>query len=240
MSKQALGVLILHGFTGSLDTVKAVVPVAEELGLPYRMPVMRGHGTRFEDLNGVRADDWYTDAREALLDLLNEVESVVVVGLSMGGLVALNLGIEFRRQLKGLILLAPALRYCDPMSALTPLLCVLFKYWNTPSGFNDKQLERERCTNYKRFPTRAYQELLNYSIRTEKRLKEVLLPTRVIYSMKDTIVSPTILNVLKSGLGTKDQHYDIFERSGHELLQDNEAEAVLAVVKKHLLALQFV
>ena len=54
---EPLGCLILHGFTSSLDTVRALVPMAERLGLPYRMPILRGHGTRPEDLRGVGWQD---------------------------------------------------------------------------------------------------------------------------------------------------------------------------------------
>ncbi len=44
--KAALGVLILHGFTSSRATVAAVVPQAEALGLPWRLPQLRGHWTK--------------------------------------------------------------------------------------------------------------------------------------------------------------------------------------------------
>jgi esterase/lipase len=33
------GVLLLHGYTSSLDTVNGLVPTLTRLGLPYRMPV---------------------------------------------------------------------------------------------------------------------------------------------------------------------------------------------------------
>ena len=43
--KKPLGCLIIHGFMSSLDAVRAIAPVAERVGLPYRMPVLCGHGT---------------------------------------------------------------------------------------------------------------------------------------------------------------------------------------------------
>ncbi len=52
-----LGVLLLHGFTSSVRTVEGLVPRLEAAGLPYRMPVLRGHGTRYQDLAGVKAHD---------------------------------------------------------------------------------------------------------------------------------------------------------------------------------------
>src|SRR4051794_16351049 len=99
--KKPLGVLLLHGYTSSLDTVRGLVPTLERLGLPYRMPVLRGHGTHHRDLRGVTARDWYEDAAAALDDLLQETERAAVMGLSMGGVVAINLGIRRAADLAG-------------------------------------------------------------------------------------------------------------------------------------------
>jgi alpha-beta hydrolase superfamily lysophospholipase len=79
-SNSRLGVLLLHGYTSSLDTVNGMVPTLTRLGLPYRMPVLRGHGTHERDLRGVTAADWYADASAALNDLLREVPRAAVVG----------------------------------------------------------------------------------------------------------------------------------------------------------------
>ena len=44
MAKRPWGVLILHGFTSSLDCVKGIEPPLKDLGLATRMPVLSGHG----------------------------------------------------------------------------------------------------------------------------------------------------------------------------------------------------
>src|SRR5947209_6635347 len=118
----AMGCLILHGFTSSLDCVRPLVPMAEQLGMPYRMPLLRGHGTLPEQLHGVQAADWYADALQALNELHNEVPQVVVCGLSMGGLVALQLAAEQPTLVAGLVTIAAALRFADPLARLSPAL----------------------------------------------------------------------------------------------------------------------
>ena len=52
-----VAVLLLHGFTSDLATVDGLVPHIEKAGLPYEMPILRGHGTRYQDLTGVTAKD---------------------------------------------------------------------------------------------------------------------------------------------------------------------------------------
>jgi len=228
--KKPLGVLIVHGFTGSLDTVRAVAPVAERLGLPYRMPVLRGHGTRYEDLEGVRYLDWYADGLAAMQELLQEVERVVIVGLSMGGLVALRLAMEHGERIAGLVLLAPALRFKDPLSALTPLIKLVFRYWDNPGSFEDLELAKA-CTNYPKFPTAAFSQLLDFGHEVERRLGEVKVPVTTLISRKDKTIHPIVIKLLEDKLGSREKHVVYFEKSGHEMLQDLEAEAVVAAIE---------
>lgn len=232
-AKKPLGVLILHGFTGSLDTVRPVAPVAEKLGLPWRMPVLRGHGTRYEDLVGVSHRDWVADAQSALDDLLGECERVAIVALSMGGLVALDLATEYGDRLAGLVLLAPALRMSDPLSPLTPLLKYVFPFWDSPNSFRD--MERAKAsTNYKRFPTATAQKLLEFAAETERKLPAVTVPTTILYSRRDQIVHPIIIKLLEEKLASREKEFVFFEKSGHEMLQDCETEAVVAAVERAL------
>jgi carboxylesterase len=231
--KKPLGVLIVHGFTGSLDTVKAVVPVAERLGLPYRMPVLRGHGTRYQDLDGVRYTDWYDDGLAALKELAQEVERVVIVGLSMGGLVALRLAMEHGEHVSGLILLAPALRFADPLVPLTPLIKIFFRYWDSQNSFRDMELAKQ-CTNYPKFPTAAFGQLLDFGHEIERRLGEVKVPVTTLFSRQDQIIHPIAMKLLEDKLGSRDKQFVYFEKSGHEMLQDCEAQAVTAAIEDAL------
>src|SRR5215218_9616244 len=88
-TQHSVGVLLLHGLTSSLATVSGLVPHLEAAELPHAMPTLRGHGTKPEDLRGVTWHGWYEDAERALDELLARCDRVVVMGLSMGGVVAL-------------------------------------------------------------------------------------------------------------------------------------------------------
>ena len=233
-SKKPAGLLILHGFTGSLDTVRSMAEQAEKHGWPYRMPALRGHGTRYEDLVGVRHTDWVVDAEAALHDLLNEVERVVVVGLSMGGLAALNVAHRHPEKLAGVVVLAPALRFRDPLAAFTPLIKLLVKFWDSPNGFQDPACAA-RSTNYKKFPTETFHELLNFAADTENLLDTIRTPVVGIFAYRDTIVHPIVPSLLEKKLKTL-KKVVFFDRSGHELLQDCEAAAVAQRVMEEALA----
>lgn len=231
--KRPLGVLILHGFTGSLDTVRPVVPVAERLGLPYRMPVLRGHGTTYHDLVGVTQHDWVADAEAALLDLLNEVDHVICVGLSMGGLVSLNLAAKHPQAIDSLVLITPALRFSDPLTSLTPVLKLIFPFWNSPNSFNDMTLAKA-STNYPKFATKTFSKLLDFAGETERLLKQIKTPTLVLYSKKDQIVHPITVKLIEDKLGSPEKQVLYFETSGHEMLMDCESEKVVEAIAGYI------
>jgi len=224
-----VGVLLLHGFTSSTDTVDGLIPHLEKEGIPYERPVLRGHGTRYQDLRGVTAREWYVDAQRALLALWPKVDRVVVVGLSMGGLVALELAMRQPEKIAGVVAVAPALKFKDPLTRLTGLLSKVVRYWPSPQSFNDLELAK-KCTNYKMFPTDAFASLYHYSRTIAERLPEVHVPIRILQSKKDQIVAPESANIIYERVSSPLREIVWFERSGHEMMQDMEADAVFTEI----------
>jgi carboxylesterase len=230
---QKLGVLLLHGFTSSVRTVDGMVPLLTAARIPYRLPVLRGHGTRYTDLAGVTADDWYADAEAALLDLAREVDRVVVVGLSMGGVVALNLGLRHPDKIAAVVTWAAALRFADPLAPLAPKLSRWVKSWPSPEAFNDESLKAS-SENYPRFMTAAFGELLAYARATEARLGELTVPICVLQSKKDQVVAPVAANIIYRDVASTHREIHWFEKSGHEMGQDLERQAVFETTMDYL------
>jgi carboxylesterase len=106
----AIGVLVLHGFSGSPWEVRPVSERLAGLGWSVAMPVLAGHADRPEALAASRWPDWLASAMEALDWLAARTERQHICGLSMGGLLTLELARSRRiPRPGGLALLAPAL-----------------------------------------------------------------------------------------------------------------------------------
>ena len=82
---RAIGVLLVHGFTGSPAAMKPWAHALAGQGYAVEVPLLPGHGTRWQDLNGVSWTDWYDEASAAFDRLRGDCDAVVVAGLSMGG-----------------------------------------------------------------------------------------------------------------------------------------------------------
>ena len=81
---RAIGVLLVHGFTGSPAAMKPWGQSLADQGYAVEVPLLPGHGTRWQDLNSVSWTDWYDEAEAAFERLRESCEAVVVAGLSMG------------------------------------------------------------------------------------------------------------------------------------------------------------
>ncbi|MBN9388673.1 MAG: alpha/beta fold hydrolase [Chloroflexi bacterium] len=235
MAKAPVGVLLLHGLTSHLDCIDPVVPILEKHGLPYRMPVLRGHMTKPEDLDGVKWQEWVEDGQKALDDLLQECDKVLPVALSMGSLVALNLALNNPGKLEGLVAIAPALKLKTRLAPFIPVIARFQKFYTykyDPKGYFDQ--EQARTTrNYPGLPTSALVEFVRMGqhLRNPALLAKIKIPTLVIATVHDRTIDPRTALFLYNNLGSADKKLIWFDRSGHEMLRDAQRGEVVTAIE---------
>lgn len=89
------GALVLHGFTGSPQSVRPLAEAFAGAGYTVESPLLPGHGTSVEDMLTTSWDDWAGAVEAAYQDLAGRCQQVVVSGLSMGGTLTLWLAARF-------------------------------------------------------------------------------------------------------------------------------------------------
>lgn len=235
MGKDPIGVLILHGFASSLDSVRRLEAPIKALGVPTRMPLLRGHGGASpEALRGVTWHDWFADAHTELRALRAEADRAVIVGHSMGALLALLLAGDEPEAVDSLVLAATPVRLASPLAAgqvlhfLEPLVSRVLKKWDLPPVYAEPALVMDD-TNYHWAPMDAISSFLQLSEVTRTRLGDVRAPALILHSRRDTTAAPKsvaiMLRFLHTPPGLKRVHW--FEMTNHEMFQDCEREAVV-------------
>ena len=222
--------LVLHGFTGSLDTV---TPLSDELtrrGLEVATPILRGHGTQPEHLFRVHWRDWVADARTALLKLSPDPsEPVVVAGLSMGALVACVLAAEYSDRVQRLALIAPAFRFRSRLIHAIPLLKRVWHSWAGNPEYADPNLI-DTNTNYLVFPIESFEQTMALTKVAEDMLSQIYCPVGTFYAKKDPLIPPKVLKLLDKKLGSGPSQRFLYKKSYHEMLCDIEGETVCSDV----------
>lgn len=236
--KKPLGCLLLHGFTSHISCIDPVEPRVKKLGLPYRMPLLRGHGTKPNDLEGVVWRHWLEDGEKALHELWQECEKVVPVSLSMGSLVALNLVVKHPEKMGGVVCIAPALKSKSRLAPFAPVVARMqktYKFKPDPLGYFDPEAFKTN-QNYSEVPSAAIVEFLKFARYTysPNLSRQIKVPIQIIASANDRTIDNRTAQWLYDTVSSDVKELHWFHRSGHEMLRDAEKEQILDLIEGFL------
>ncbi|MFI8456325.1 alpha/beta hydrolase [Kitasatospora sp. NPDC085464] len=221
-----VGVLLCHGFTGSPQSLR---PWAEELaaaGFTVSLPLLPGHGTRWQDMQLTRWEDWYAGVERELLTLADECERVFVFGLSMGGALSLRLAALHGPTVSGLVLVNPSVRSDTPASVLLPVLRHLVP--SLPGIADDIAKDGVTEFGYDRTPLHAAWSLSRLWQEVQRRLPEVTQPVLLFHSPQDHVVSPANSELVLARISSTDVTERLCERSFHVATLDHDAAEIFA------------
>jgi carboxylesterase len=228
-----VGVLVLHGFTGSPQTVR---PWAEHLaaaGLTVRAPLLAGHGAGWRELSATGWTDWFASAEQAFADISARCEQVFVAGISMGGCLAFRLAETKRDAISGLVVVNPSLAGDNPLIPFTPVLKYLIR--SIPSIGGDIKKPGAQESAAKKTPVASVSTLPKMWKTTVAELASVTQPVLVYRSTVDHVVGPASMKVLTSALPGAEVR--LLADSYHVATLDNDApeifDGTLAFVQKH-------
>jgi carboxylesterase len=216
-------VLCLHGLSGTPYEVRAPAEALAERGFACLGPVLPGHGETPEALAGTRREQWVASAQAAFDRLDREHEVVYVLGLSMGGVLALSLCQE--RQPGGALVMAAPLDLGRLVRWGVPLVSRLIRFVPSRSDIRDPEA-LARHPSYDRMPLPAVRELIVLGREVASRLASVEAPLQLLYSRGDQTVPLANAERIQEGVGSAQKSLRVLETSGHVLPVDVEREAV--------------
>jgi carboxylesterase len=107
----AVGVLLIHGLTGTPTELRRVAQGLAERGCTVYVPTLAGHCGDNADLQRTRWSDWYESARRSFVGIRQRHRQVFVGGLSMGAVMSMHVAAQHPGQVAGLLLYSTTLRY---------------------------------------------------------------------------------------------------------------------------------
>jgi len=219
-----VGILLVHGFTGTPQSLR---PWGEHLaaqGHSISCPRLPGHGTVLADMNTTRWPDWYGAVERALEELRSRSSEVFVAGLSMGGTLAIRLAEQHGENLSGLVLVNPSLGTERKDLALLKILAKALPSWKGVS--NDIKKPGAREVAYPRIPLKAAVSLQELWAVTAADLAKVDAPILTFRSTQDHAVEPLSGRLLLEGVRSTDVTERLLHNSYHVATLDNDAEQI--------------
>ena len=169
---------------------------------------LAGHCTSVDELEQTTRHEWYVSARAGVEELQPDTPSMVVVGQSMGALLALKLAVEYPHRIAGIVLLSPALVLSNPWvhrigPALPLLLPLLRRSRRVGKGERDvaDRQARAESPSYREVPLRALHQLLVLQKEVRNVLPQVRQPALIVHSRQDHTCPPSNVTILQRDLG---------------------------------------
>ena len=220
------GVLLCHGFTGSPASLRPWADHLAAAGLTVSLPRLPGHGTTWQDMAHTRWEDWFAEVDRAYEELRGHADEIFLMGLSMGGCLALRMAELHGDGVAGLVLVNPSVTADTKLFLLAPVLKAIIP---SLKGVGS-DIKKEGVTElaYDRTPTRAAATLPGLWKVTQRALNKVAAPTLVYHSTEDHIVGPASLAILRKALPATRLEVTQCPNSYHVATLDNDAEAIFA------------
>ncbi|MFP5353778.1 MAG: alpha/beta hydrolase [Gemmatimonadota bacterium] len=233
----ARAALLLHGFGDTPQALRRQARALHERGWKVRAPLLPGHGRTLEAFRASDAVAWTEAVRAEYLALATRHREVALVGLSMGGALAVRLAAE-ERPPSSLVLLAPFLEVSVHARVWTTLwpLWSLWRAWvpSDPAASIRDPVARGESLGYGCSSPRLLRELRRVVDGASAVGERVGVPTLAIYSTADYRVARDSARRAFARLGATEKELRWVERSGHVISVDCDAEEVTCLMVEWL------
>lgn len=225
------GVLVIHGFTGSTQSMRPVAYALHRAGFTVSLPRLKGHGTTPEDMATTGYKDWIKSVEDAYHELKTKVNNIFVLGLSMGG--TLSLYIAENYAVKGITTINAAIQMPDEF-AQVPNNPLIPEFINGIGSDIKKEGIKEWA--YALTPKKCIAELVNLSDLVRNKLELIKVPALLFKSKNDHVVPPQNQNYIFNHIGTMNKTLIELENSYHVATLDNDAELIIQAATEFIKA----
>ena len=220
-----IGVLVSHGFTGCTQSVRDWAQYLGAAGLTVSAPRLPGHGTTWQDMNTTRWEDWYGEVSRAFDELRSHCGTVFVMGLSMGGTLALRLAELRPDEVAGAVVVNASLATERKDAKLLPLLSKVIPSF--PGIGSDIKKAGVTEQAYSKIPLKAAYSLQRAWPVVRADLSLITCPVLAYRSRVDHVVEAVSGQALVRALGDRVEER-ILEDSYHVATLDNDAPAIFS------------
>ncbi|MCA0983733.1 alpha/beta fold hydrolase [Halobacillus yeomjeoni] len=215
-----IGILVIHGFTGTTQSIRPLAMAYAKAGYTVSAPRLKGHGTTVEDMESTQYQDWMASVDTAYHALKKRCDAVFVVGLSMGGTLALHAAVQF-----------PDVLGVVPINAAIdiPTMDTMAQSGDRflDAVASDIKKEGIKELAYERTPARSIRELQELMNIVKMKLSSVHVPILVFVSDEDHVVPPHNSEVIFETVFSEHKEIVHLEQSYHVATLDHDQDMIV-------------
>lgn len=228
-----MGVVILHGFGDTPQTVETLARALHARGLDVAVPLLPGHGRTLRDFADSGRAQWLDAARDAHRAMRARHGRVALIGLSLGGALATIIAAD-DAGLAALVLLAPYLDAPPWLRLLTrasSAIAVVLPYvgGDPLRSIHDPEA-RAKALAYGATTPGLVRELIRAADEARAVLPRVTAPTLYIQSREDNRITVDVATRAFAAIAAHPKRLELLTGCGHVLTVDYCRERVAALV----------
>jgi carboxylesterase len=222
LGESEIGVLMIHGFTGSPASMRPIGTWLADHGLRVEGVRLPGQGTDLGDLRRRRGSEWIDEASRALDELRGRCRTIIVFGQSMGGAVALHLAATRADDVDGLALANPYV--FDARHLVIPIGKRFFR--EVQGIANDIAASGADENADPRMPVPAIEEMARMLRVVRGELARIHQPVVLFRSGTDHVIPRSNARRILARLGSSQTELVVCDRSYHVVTLDHDAPLV--------------
>ena len=225
-------VLLVHGFTGSPSELRELGEILHRKGYTVEGLLLKGHGTDPRDLLEVKAEQWEEQVRQGVAHLKETCAQVTVIGLSMGGLLALYAGAATSAD-KLVLISTPIYLYDWRVYFLW--LADRLPYWAIPKRPRTIDAPARYNVAYRCMPIKGVHQLVRL-LQAVKRswLPRVRQPLLIIQSRTDHTVRPESASYIEQHAASDRKQVLWVPQARHVMTLYKGRQAIYAAIEAFL------
>lgn len=245
-SGSRVGCLLVHGFSGSPSEMRWLGERLAKFGWTVHGILLSGHGTTPEEMAKTRWEDWAKDAEAGVKKLRETCNTVIGIGLSMGGLLTLHLATL--GLIDGIVTMNAPMVLADRRTRYAQLFRPFMAFVGKPKSHritseptSGRRTEAASSLDrfvYERIPVDGLISLNRGIRQVRSKLTAITCPALLMQSRADLTVNPISVQIIKKQIQHVNPIVQYWEKSGHILTLGREREEV--ALKVHEFLLQFV
>jgi len=224
--------LLIHGFTGTPKEMRRMGEFLNRQGYTCLGIRLAGHATRPEDMIRSRWTDWVASVEDGYQLLSGVSKDIFLIGLSMGGILALLTSTRLVPRVKGVVAMStPSRLPTDYPIWLIQLISMVIRYRpksNEPpgSGWFDKAAYKDHVA-YAKNPVRSTVELKKLILEMRAALPKVNVPVLLMHSKDERYILPdNAEDIYAELINASDKTKLYLTGSGHVLPRDASRQQV--------------
>ncbi|HHY13795.1 MAG TPA: carboxylesterase [Thermoanaerobacterales bacterium] len=188
---------------------------------------LKGHGTTPQDMAQTRWEDWLDSAEQSYKKLESVCDEIYVIGFSMGGILAINLGLNHKS--KAVAVISAPIYIMNKKTILVPFLKLFKKYEMKRKG--KTEIDKYNI-GYDRTPLVCAQSLMQLIRFTKRRIKLFDTPIIIFQSKDDATVNYKSAKYIFNNVKSTRKKLSWLEDVGHMVVLSKEKEKVFREIDR--------